>query len=463
MCLVMRMSQNNLGPNIQYVLDNLSTIVENNFTLPDGRPVKLTPYQEHFIKSVLSRQKRRHLFVASTRVGKTTATCVLAVLSAILYDGEEVTIIAPKFDQALHIFQNIRAFFLNNEKLLAFVRAEMGFRRDEINLKNGSVLRVLTAGSPTGLLGYGATMLIVDECASIPDEVFRTRILRMLAGKAGRPEPYVVLLSTPHSRNFFYEAYISGRYEVYRVTWRDGVKAGILDKEWVMEAKNMMSAQEFKIWFEAEFPEVGGELFSLEMVNKLAVGSKWSGPLEGYDYYMGLDVARMGVDESAIVIIAVPQYMRDDNKAVAEVCYFATRSKQALTTIMKWAKEVAEKWNVERIGIDITGMGAGVADVLAEYFGGKVVQINMVGNMRNDVYMNLQRLIEEGRITLVKDQKFISQFHNFRMEPDKLGRLRVVKERGLRDDLVDALAYACWAWKGGSTIRVSVFDELMRL
>ena len=66
MCLVMRMSQNNLGPNIQYVLDNLSTIVENNFTLPDGRPVKLTPYQEHFIKSVLSRQKRRHLFVAST-------------------------------------------------------------------------------------------------------------------------------------------------------------------------------------------------------------------------------------------------------------------------------------------------------------------------------------------------------------------------------------------------------------
>ena len=448
---------------VDFVLDNLSSIVESNFVFPDGRRAKPVFYQEEFIKNVLSRKKRRHLFVASTRVGKTTATSILAVLSAILYDGEEVTIIAPKFDQALHIFQTIRSFFFNNEKLMAFVNLDMGFRRDEINLRNGSVLRVLTAGSPTGLLGYGATMLIVDECASIPDEVFRTRILRMLAGKAGRPEPYVVLLSTPHNRNFFYEAYVSGRYEVYRVTWKDGVKAGILDKEWVMEAKNMMSAQEFKIWFEAEFPEVGGEVFSIEMVNKLAVGSKWNEPLDGYDYYMGLDVARMGVDESAVVVIAVPKHARDDYKAVAEVCYFSTRAKQTLSNIMKWAAEIAEKWKVERIGVDVTGMGAGVADVLAEYFGNKVVQINMVGNMRNDVYMNLQRLIEDARIVLVKDSKFIGQFYNYRVEPDKLGRLRVVKDRGVRDDLVDALSYACWAWRGGSVARVTVFEELMRL
>ena len=188
---------------VRHVLGNLGRVVEENFVLPDGRPVRLTPYQEHFIKKVLSREKKRHLFVASTRVGKTTAVSVLAVLSAVLYDGEEVTIVAPKFDQALHIFQTIRAFFFNNARLMRLVNASLGFRRDEINMLNGSVLRVLTAGSPTGLLGYGATMLIVDEAASIPDEVFRTRILRMLAGQAGRPEPYVVLLSTPHNKNFF--------------------------------------------------------------------------------------------------------------------------------------------------------------------------------------------------------------------------------------------------------------------
>jgi len=130
---------------------------------------------------------------------------------------------------------------------------------------------------------------------------------------------------------------------------------------------------------------------------------------------------------------------------------------------MRWAAEIAEKWRVERIGVDITGMGAGVGDVLSEHFGNKVLHINMVGNMRNDVYMNLQRIIEDGRIILPDDKKFISQFSNFRVEPDKLGRLRVVKERHGRDDLVDALSYACWAWKGGSVYRVTVFDELMRL
>lgn len=448
---------------VKHVLGNLSRVVEENFVLPDGRPVRLTPYQENFIKKVLSREKKRHLFVASTRVGKTTAVSVLAVLSAVLYDGEEVTIVAPKFDQALHIFQNIRAFFFNNARLMRLVNTALGFRRDEINLLNGSVLRVLTAGSPTGLLGYGATMLIVDEAASIPDEVFRTRILRMLAGQAGRPEPYVVLLSTPHNKNFFYDAYMSGRYEIYRVTWREGVKYGILDKDWVEEARSMMSAQEFRVWFEAEFPETGNEVFGLDIVKKLSVSTKWDGPVEGYNYYMGLDVARLGVDESAIVILAVPEYLEGDEKAIADVCYWTTRGKQTLTKVFKWASEVAERWKVSAIGVDVTGMGAGVGDLLAENFGNKVVQIAMVGNMRNDVYINLQRLIEDERLRLPKDEKFISQFGNFWIEYDKLGRPRVVKGAKGRDDLVDALAYACWAWRGGGRARVLVFEDLMRM
>jgi len=447
----------------QYVIANLSKIVEENFFLPDGRPLKLTPYQEEFIKKVLSREKKRYMFIASTRVGKTTAVSVLATLSAILYDGEEVTIVAPKFDQALHIFQNIRGFFFQNEKLMRFVNLDMGFRRDEINLLNGSVLRILTAGSPTGLLGYGATVLIVDEAASIPDEVFRTRILRMLAGRAGRPEPYVILLSTPHNKNFFYDAYISGRYEVFRATWRDGVKYGILDKDWVEEARRIMSAQEFKAWFEAEFPETGSEVFALDIVKKLAVGSRWSSRKEGYRYYMGLDVARMGIDESAIVILAVPEYLEGDEKAVADVCYWVTRSKQTLTTVFRWAAEIAERWQVDSIGVDITGMGAGVGDLLAENFGDKVVKIEMVGNMRTDVYMNLQRLIEDERLRLPNDEKFISQFDNFWIEYDKLGRPRVVKGAKGRDDLVDALAYACWAWRGGRKARVAIFEDLLRM
>ena len=89
----------------QYVVANLSKIVEENFFLPDGRPLKLTPYQEEFIKKVLSREKKRYMFIASTRVGKTTAVSVLATLSAILYDGEEVTIVAPKLTKLCIFFR----------------------------------------------------------------------------------------------------------------------------------------------------------------------------------------------------------------------------------------------------------------------------------------------------------------------------------------------------------------------
>jgi phage FluMu gp28-like protein len=201
----------------------------------------------------------------------------------------------------------------------------------------------------------------------------------------------------------------------------------------------------------------------LDIVKKLSVGTKWDGPVEGYRYYMGLDVARLGVDESAIVILAVPEYLEGDERATADVCYWAVKGKQTLTKVFRWASEVAERWRAEAIGVDITGMGAGVGDLLAENFGNKVVQIEMVGNMRNDVYINLQRLIEDELLRLPRDEKFVSQFGNFWIEYDKLGRPRVVKGARGRDDLVDALAYACWAWRGGRRARVAVFEELLRM
>jgi hypothetical protein len=39
----------------------------------------------------------------------------------------------------------------------------------------------------------------------------------------------------------------------------------------------------------------------------------------------------------------------------------------------------------------------------------------------------------------------------------------LMKGQGVRDDLVDALAYACWAWRGGSAYRFTVFEEMMRV
>jgi hypothetical protein len=48
---------------VEYVLSNLRKVVEENFILPDGRRLVLTPYQENFIKAVLAREKKRHLFL----------------------------------------------------------------------------------------------------------------------------------------------------------------------------------------------------------------------------------------------------------------------------------------------------------------------------------------------------------------------------------------------------------------
>ena len=82
------------------VMDNLDEFVFKYFTLPDGRPLKLTPYQSEFIKAVLKRNYSKYMYLACTRTGKSEATGVLGVLMGILYPKEEIIVVAPQWSQA---------------------------------------------------------------------------------------------------------------------------------------------------------------------------------------------------------------------------------------------------------------------------------------------------------------------------------------------------------------------------
>jgi phage terminase large subunit-like protein len=166
------------------IMENLKDFVEKHFVTESGKPVNLASYQEQFIRDVLEKKSRKYIMVSATRCGKTEACAVIATLVAILSDGEEISIVAPVFKQAEKMFKRIRNYFLSNKALLSLIDMNKSFRRDEITLFNNSVIRCLSAANPESLLGFGATVLIVDEAGSIPDVVYRTRVLRMTASSA---------------------------------------------------------------------------------------------------------------------------------------------------------------------------------------------------------------------------------------------------------------------------------------
>ena len=408
----------------------------------EGRLFQPTEYQKPFLEAVLSRE-RRIAVVSSTRAGKSTSAGIAGALMASIYPNEDVVIVSLTYKQAKIIFDKIHGVFSSSPVLFPLVSR---LRRDLIELRNGSRIYTLTISNPESLLGHGASTLIVDEAASIPDDVWRTRILRMVMSPRNNLDPVVILLSTPHRRNFFYEAVTSGEWKVFRWTWRDVVKAGIMKREEVEDARRSMPDNEFRAWYEAEFTPLDETFFDMSIIRGL-VRKDWRRRepvhLPGMRYFAGLDVARLGGDYSALVIIEVPRGFTASQGEVEIAAYYQMRRRK-LSEVIGWARNIIEEWRPEAVGVDCIGLGGGVADVLQEAFGGRVRCVQAVGRNRLEIYGLLRRVIRERRIFLPDDPAFIRQFESFEVKYSSDGKVRVVKNPRMHDDLVDALAYALY-------------------
>jgi len=438
------------------IIENLGEFVKRMFIAQTGEPIKLTSYQEEFIKKVLKREKKKYIFLACTRAGKSEATAILAILLAIMYDGEEIVVIAPTFRQSQILFGRIRNHIVSNDILYSLIDKKRGFRRDEINFVNGSKVICLSAGNPEGLLGFGATVLIVDEAGSIPDEVFRTRILRMIASKH-KHEPVVILLGTPHADNYFKNAWFDPEFEKVKVTWREAVKEGRIREEEIEFIRSRIPEREFRIWYEAEFMGSEDVLVDDKDIEDVMVLSRMKEAEEGYEYYAGLDIARFGSDESAYVVVRIPKGVSFDDATIEMVAMY-TRGKRPLSDIIGWAREMTLRWNVKALGVDSIGMGAGVFDVLKEKLP-NVYEVTAAGRERNEIYFLLKSLIENKKIRLIKDEKLKYQFKSFKITYTSDGRVRILKDARIHDDLVDALAIACYVLSKFRREDVHVFDR----
>ena len=408
----------------------------------DGRLFKPTFYQKEFLETVMGREAKVAV-VSSTRAGKSTSTAMVAVLMAALYPNEDVVVIAPTHRQANIIFDKVYAA-VHGSRVLRNLAVRL--KRDWIEFANGSKIFRLGAANPDTLLGYGASTLIVDEAASIPDEVWRTRILRMIMSPRNKMEPVVILLSTPHVKNWFYDVVHSGEYKVFRWTWRDVVKAGLMLEDEVEHARKMLSDAEFRAWYEAEFVDLGDQLFSFTDIKRVAKGGlvRVIERTPGMRYVGGLDVARMGDDESALVVIEAPDDFNLDKGVLAVKAVYRTRSKR-LTDVTKWAARIMRDWGLDLLAVDAIGMGAGVYDSLYEKFGERVIPIEARGKERVQMYLFFRRLVMEERIILPDDPEILMQFDSYYVKYTSAGELRIMKKSGFRDDVADAIIYGSWA------------------
>jgi Terminase large subunit, T4likevirus-type, N-terminal len=207
----------------------------------------LDPWQNRVLES----PGKRLILNCCRQAGKSTVVALLAMGALIFEKNAKVVVVSRSYRQARVLFQMILDFY---ERLGAplLVQRNQGF----LGLKTGSRMWSLPCKEET-IRGYsGVTLLIVDEAARVPEDVYKA-LRPMLAATNGK----LVLLSTPFGkRGFFFKAWMdgSGLWDKYKVV---ATEIDRISPEFLAEEKLALGESWYRQEYMCSFESVEGLVY----------------------------------------------------------------------------------------------------------------------------------------------------------------------------------------------------------
>ena len=403
---------------------------------------KLFPYNKKYVNDD---KNRWIIYRCGRKVGKSTSVAVKALHRAWFADAYfdkvvdlcDILIVAPTLYQANVIMDQIKTFSKRSKLYEDSIIRETATELEIEWLSGNGKTRIFTrAAGDTGtsLRGYIPHIIIVDEAAFINQRVLVALIPAAMGQKA-----HIWITSTPFGKNnYFYEKSVDAnsmnpRWKEYHVKSLENPEIAN-DPHMVAEIKSV-TGDEFTQEFEGEFLDGGNALIPRHLIQEAIVESVKIP--DSSRYYLGVDVARTGRDETVFCLIAVDNndkvhVVKTFNESQTDISYMVDR-------IGHWCRD----YPIQEVFLDETGLGAGAIDV-ARARGIDVTGILFNIKSKEEMFTTLRMLFENKRIKMTWEDKMIHQLSYLKREYIN-GRMRVLVDAGLHDDYADALALACKA------------------
>ena len=407
---------------MKYVLDDWQKEVMNtkgNIVLRSGRQVGKS-------------------FIISHKVGE----------YAVKNKKKTVLVIAAVERQAQLLFEKILTYVHDNYR--AYIKKGKDKpTKSKLTLNNGTVIHCLPSGlSGYGIRGYTVDLLVADEAAFIPEDVW-TAVTPMMAITKGN----IIMLSTPFGRGgYFYECFNDPSYTTFHVSSEDCPRK---NQEFLDREKGRMSDLQYAQEYLGEFIDELRQFFPTDLIKSCMTLESGLYPLSTLgDNFLGVDVARMGGDETVLLSLK-----RNDRKTRLKQTDMLITKKTYLTETVKMIKVLDSRWNYKKIYIDDGGLGVGVFDPLLEdqQTKRKVVPINNASRsidkdsqrkklLKEDLYTNLLVLMQKGKIDLWDSPDLLLSLKSVQAEY-KNGKLKIF---GKYTHITEALIRAAWCMKDKS-------------
>lgn len=202
---------------------------------------------------VLRWSGKRLLMNCCRQSGKSATAAVLALHEAVYRPGSLVLLISPSLRQSSELFRKVTDLL---SRLDVHPRLTEN-NKLSLSFEGGSRVVSLPSSEATVRGFSGASVIIEDEAARVPDELYRS-CRPMLATSGGR----LVLMSTPFGRRgHFHEEWANGGslWERVQITARECPR---ISPEFLDEERRSLGDHSFRSEYLCEFTESEGQLFT---------------------------------------------------------------------------------------------------------------------------------------------------------------------------------------------------------
>lgn len=411
--------------------------------------ITLDPWQEEVLKT-----KGNICLRSGRQVGKSTIIGLKAAMYALENPNKLIMVISKTERQAGLLFSKIMHNIHNIDKTQIKKGRDKKTKelltptKHKLNLKNGSTIHCLPAGDTGfGIMGFTIHLLIADEAAFIPEEVWNS-IIPALAVTKGN----IWLLSTPFVKlGYYFNCFSDPAFTAFHTSSEDCPRK---DEVFLARQKEILTKSQYAQMYLGQFVDELRQFFPDDLIKANCTGKR-NFPPQGTNY-IGCDVARMDKDEFTYEIV------NKNNKLITH-CESIVTKNIPLPESARRIMELNEKWNFKKEYIDSGGMGISICDLLRESDNDKrkVVEINNSSRIYNreegkkkilkeELYQNLRKLMEKGEIVLLDDDEVKASLKCIQAEYNKeTGRLKIWSVTN-DSHITEGLIRAAWCSKDNS-------------
>lgn len=426
-------------------------------TLSRRHNMKLNFKLDEWQKEVLAAEG--NLCICSGRqVGKSQIVAIKVAEYIANNPKKEVLIISITEEQAENMLMKIMLYIDDNYRKMISKGKNKPTKHRLHLINNSSVVTKAVGQYGLSALGLTKNVVVVDECAYLPDLVWQS-ITPILLTTGGQ----LWILSTPNAKEgYFYEAYTNPEmgFKTYHVSSEEVAEKRSEPQRTYMlnylkREKERMTKLQYAQQYLAQFLEELNQLFPDNLIKASQTLEKQNLRING-EYYLGIDIARMGGDEITFEVLELKNnvlYQREN----------IVLQYQLTTSTIDKTLELESVYGFSKIYIDDGGMGAAVFDQLLKepMTRSKIVSINNASRaldrdesrkkklLKEDLYFNLKRLMERGQIKLLTDSNISASLKSIVYESNT----DEVKIYGSYSHIAEGLIRAAWC----------VYDRKLRL